>query len=97
MDSLTQLLEFPTEVERRKISYRLEHNRGEALLVIIAVPGQRWEAEFFSDGRIELERFGPSSGVAAMTADELVRLLSPHSDGAHKRFIDMGLRRRVSF
>jgi hypothetical protein len=97
MDSLKRLLEFLTEIERRKISYRLEHIRAEALMVIIAVPGQRLEVEFFSDGQIELERFGPSSGVTATTLDELTHLLNRHSDGAPKRFIDMGLRRRVSF
>jgi hypothetical protein len=80
MDSLKQLLEFLTEIERRKISYQLEHNRAEALMVIIAVPGQRWEAEFFSDGRIELECFGQSSGVSTASIEELLRLLAPYSN-----------------
>ena len=80
MDGLEQLLQFLTEIERRRISYRLEHDRAEALMVIIAVPGQRSEVEFFSNGRIELERFGQSSGVSDTTIDELTRQLDPHSD-----------------
>lgn len=80
MDGLEQLLQFLTEMERRKISYRLEHNRTEALMVIVAVPGQRWEVEFLRDGRIELECFGSSSGVRVTTIDEMTRLLDPHSD-----------------
>jgi hypothetical protein len=32
-------------------------------MMSVAVPGERWEIEFFDDGRIELERF-VSQGVA---------------------------------
>ena len=32
-------------------------------MISVAVPGERWEIEFFDDGRIELERF-ISQGVA---------------------------------
>ena len=31
--------------------------RDEAIIVKVAVPGQRWEVEFSSDGMIEVERF----------------------------------------
>jgi hypothetical protein len=37
--------------------------RDEALMMSVAVPGERWEIEFFDDGTIELERF-VSQGVA---------------------------------
>jgi hypothetical protein len=47
MDSLKRLLEFLTEIERRKISHRLEHSRRGANGEIIAVPGQTLEVEFF--------------------------------------------------
>ncbi len=36
--------------------------RPEAVMVALAVPGERWEIEFFTDGRIEVERF-VSQGV----------------------------------
>jgi hypothetical protein len=48
-------------------------------MVLIAVAGQRWEVEFFGDGRIKLERFGQSSGVSSTTVDELLRLQNLHS------------------
>ena len=79
MNSLQTLLEFLNEIERCKISYRIEHNRDEALMVLIAVPGERWEVEFFADGRIEFESFSDSSGVRATTANELLGRLIPHS------------------
>jgi hypothetical protein len=73
------LLQFLTEIERLKISYRLEYNRRDAIMVLIAVPGSRWEVEFFSDGRVELERFGHSSGVKSITSSELLVLLAEYS------------------
>ena len=79
MDSLKRLLEFLTESSGARLltGWKI---RVEALMAIIAVPGQRLEVEFFSDGQIELERFGPSSGVTATTLDELTHLLNMHSD-----------------
>lgn len=32
-------------------------------MVMIAVPGARWEVEFFADGSIEVEVFESSGGV----------------------------------
>jgi hypothetical protein len=32
-------------------------------MVEIAVPGERWEVEFFADGQAEVEVFGPSPGI----------------------------------
>jgi hypothetical protein len=43
-------------------------------------PVKHSRLSFFSDGQIELERFGPSSGVTATTLDELTHLLNLHSD-----------------
>lgn len=65
MSDLGELLGFLCKLERHKIAYRLEHNRAEALMVLIAVPGERWEVEFFEDGLIEIERFGGSAGVSS--------------------------------
>lgn len=53
---MIQLLEFLNELENRKIYYRLNKVR-DSLMVEIAVPGQRWEVEFFADGSIEIEKF----------------------------------------
>jgi hypothetical protein len=56
-NSLEKLLSFLIRLEEVQISYSLEHNRDEAIMVLIAVPGQRWEVEFFQDGSIEIEIF----------------------------------------
>lgn len=52
-----QLLDFLSELETRKIAYSLDHIRDEAVMVSVAVPGERWEIEFLDDGSVDIERF----------------------------------------
>jgi hypothetical protein len=72
---MNELLSFLVSLEKRKISYRLEHNRDDSIMVLIAVPGKRWEVEFFGDGRVETEVFGNSSGVHTATVTEILSQL----------------------
>jgi hypothetical protein len=53
---LNKALLFLEKMEGAHIWYRLEHVR-DSLMVITAIPGERWEIEFFADGSIEVERF----------------------------------------
>ena len=79
MNDLRILLNFLAGLEERKVSYRLEHNRQGSIMVLIALPGERWEAEFFPDGNIELEVFGKSAGVHSVTMENLVERLEEKS------------------
>jgi hypothetical protein len=54
---MENLLSFLDRLEAVKIHYSLEHNRYKATMVLIAVPGERWEVEFFENGSIEIEVF----------------------------------------
>ena len=54
--SLAKALDFLDRLDDARIWYRLEHVR-DALMVVTAVPGERWEIEFFDDGHVEVERF----------------------------------------
>ena len=53
---MEKLLFFLEKLEAEKIHYKLSKIR-ESILVEIAVPGQRWEVEFFKDNHIEIEKF----------------------------------------
>lgn len=53
---MEQLLSFLDHLETNRIYYRLNKVR-DAILVEVAVPGERWEIEFFEDSHIEIERF----------------------------------------
>ena len=50
------LLAFLRRLEEHQIHYRLNKVR-DAIMVEVAIPGQRWEVEFFPDGSIEVEEF----------------------------------------
>jgi len=54
---MKNLLSFLVQLEAVKIHYSLKHSRDEAIMVLIHVPGQYWEVEFFENGSIEIEIF----------------------------------------
>lgn len=56
------LLHFLNRLEKNKIYYRLEKVRGEAIMVEVAVPGERWEVEFLEDGTVDVEKFVSDGG-----------------------------------
>jgi len=63
MTAMSRASEFHRALERRHVAHEFRIVRDEALMMSVALPGERWEIEFFDDGRIELERF-VSQGVA---------------------------------
>ena len=69
------LLEFLERLDSAKVPYRLNHVR-DSIMVEIAVPGERWEVEFFADCRVEFERFISSGTVE--DANKLEVLLSDY-------------------
>jgi hypothetical protein len=73
-----RLTEFLSELERKGINYNLSHNREEAIMVIAAAPGERWEIEFLEDGTIEVERFNSNGQICGEEA--LTELFSRYSE-----------------
>ena len=71
------LLSFLNELRDAKIDYRLSHQRDDALMVEIAVPGERWEVEFMEDGSVEVEVF--LSDGTIRDASALAELVAKHS------------------
>ena len=56
-DPLEQLLAFLATLTARHISYSLAAYRADAIMVQAAVPGERWEVEFKTDGLVDVEVF----------------------------------------
>jgi hypothetical protein len=56
-NGFNKLVEFLTKLEDAQIAYSLAHQRDETMMVNVAIPGERWEIEFFEDGTVEIERF----------------------------------------
>jgi hypothetical protein len=78
MNPLEKLLNFLSELDRCKIFFKLGRVRDDAIMVEIAVPGERWEVEFFGDGQVEVEIFR-SPGVIDGN-EELDRLFKEFGD-----------------
>ena len=76
MTVLSDAAELCHELDRRHVAYQLLIVRDAALMVAVTLPGERWEIEFFEDGRIELERFVSQGVVNArgVQAELLARL-----------------------
>jgi len=74
---MQKLLEFLDRLDEAHIYYRLNKVR-DAIMVEIAVPGSRWEVEFFEDGSIEVEEFTSAGGIRDESALDV--LFAVHAD-----------------
>lgn len=74
---MQKLLNFLAKLKESQIHYTLECNRDEAIMVLIAVPGERWEVEFFAEGNVEVEVF--KSNEYMKGESELERLFKEFS------------------
>lgn len=69
MSALAAAARLCGELAKRHATYSVSIVR-DSLLVSVTVPGERWEIEFFDDGRVELERFVSQGVVAAPGAPQ---------------------------
>jgi hypothetical protein len=67
---MQQLLDFLARLETSQIQYRLECVR-DAIMVVVPSPSKYFEIEFFPNGAIEMQTFGPQSLVKPATFDEI--------------------------
>ncbi len=79
MNPLEKLLRFLADLDERKIFHSLSRVRPEAIMVEVAVPGERWEIEFFGEGQVEVEIFRNAKGEMG-GAEMLARLLAELDD-----------------
>jgi len=75
---LTTLLK---KLEQAHIHYTLASHREDAIMVLVTVPGERWEIEFLGDGSVEVERFLSNGEICGEEA--LHELLCKYADPAH--------------
>ena len=70
MNTLEQLLEFLAGLQEGKIHFDLKCVR-DAIMVTVLSPSTYYEIEFFADGHIEAQTFGPPSPVQEVTLREI--------------------------
>ena len=61
------VLDFLDRLREAKIHFALASHRDDAIMVQIAVPGERWEVEFMKDGSVEVERFRSNGQITNQT------------------------------
>jgi hypothetical protein len=61
------LTTFLRRLDAFRISYRLDRVR-DATMVVVAVPGERWEVEFMDEGGVEVEMFRSDGTMADASA-----------------------------
>ena len=54
---LKEFIAILNKLEENSVFYKLNKVRNEAIMVEVAVPGQRWEIEFVEDGTVDIEKF----------------------------------------
>jgi hypothetical protein len=74
---MRELLQFLDRLDDARIAYHLEHVR-DSVMIAVAVPGERWEIEFFDDGHVEIEIFR-SDGTIIHDPGRLEELLTLHA------------------
>jgi hypothetical protein len=76
-----KLTTFLKQLEEAHIHYTLACYREDAIMVLVTVPGERWEVEFLGDGLIEVERFLSNGEICG---EEALRvLLTRDADPEH--------------
>ncbi|NUQ79907.1 MAG: hypothetical protein HUU21_40930 [Polyangiaceae bacterium] len=75
---MSRLLELLIQLEKKSIHYSLEHNRDDAIMVLVSIPGQRWEIEMFSDGHLEIEIFRSDGTI--YDHEEIAKLFQNYAD-----------------
>ncbi len=61
--NIQDVLELLTRLKAAHIHYRLDDPTEDALMVDVAVPGERWEIEFLKDGEIQIEVFTSNGSI----------------------------------
>jgi hypothetical protein len=75
-----QLIAFLDQLEQQRIFYELAYYREGAIMVTVALPGQRWEVEFLADGSVEVEKFISDGDIGDESA--LLELFSEQSNSS---------------
>ena len=70
MNALEQLLEFLSALRDAKVCFNLTSVR-DAIMVTIVSPSTYYEIEFFADGRIEVQTFGPANRVQTFNLQDI--------------------------
>ncbi len=76
--SLKNILNFLRKLDEKSISYTISNPIDNSIMIIVCLPGQRWEVEFMEDGTIEIEKFLSNGEIYG--EEEIEKLFENFSD-----------------
>ena len=89
MNSLQKLFDFLNRLDDAAITYNLDHVREDTITVVVSVPAERWEIEFYADGSVEIEVFYSNSEEDGFEGEEaLERLFEDYTEDFEEEFED---------
>jgi hypothetical protein len=76
-----KLTTFLKHLDEANIHHTLACHRDDTIMVLVTVPGERWEIEFGGDGSVEVERFTSTGEICG--EEVLHELLTRYADEEH--------------
>jgi len=77
MSKLDDVFDILDKLQERQIYFTLAYHTPRALMILVAVPGEKWEIEIGSDEEIQVEVFTSRGGVEGLsTLNELFERFS---------------------
>jgi hypothetical protein len=80
-----KLTTFLKHLEEAHLHYTLASHREDTIMVLVTVPGERWEIEFFGDGSVEVERFRSNGEIGG--EESLQELLTTYADSERTEIV----------
>lgn len=80
-----KLTTFLKQLDQANIHYTLASHREDTIMVLLTVPGERWEIEFLGDGSVEVERFISNGEICGEEAFH--ELFSKYADRERKEVV----------
>lgn len=77
---MNQLLALLSQLKERRVWHEMYYCRDEAVTILVALPGERWEIDVFANGIVEIERFKSTGEIADSSA--LAELFARHAADA---------------
>ena len=83
MSAFAKLLDLLNKLDDAHISFDVKHVRAETVMVLVHLPAEYWEVEFFENGQVEIEIYTSLNGVVG--GEELLGWLFDDSSDAEQR------------
>lgn len=79
-NTFIKLLAFLNRLDEGGLTYTMEHNREDSVLICVSRDNERWEVDFLADGEIDVEVFYSDEEEGLEDEEALDRLFEEDDD-----------------